>query len=58
MPCAGVDIDAARNKEQMMMLEDANQWLTSGNYAERPHGKTGAVALHIAAAKGYVDVIK
>jgi len=56
--CAGVDIDAARNKERLMMMDDANQWLTSGKYAEKPHDKTGAVALHIAAAKGYASVIK
>jgi len=54
----GVDMDEARNKERMLMLDDANQWLRSGKYAEMPHNKTGAMALHIAAAKGYADVIK
>jgi len=56
--CGGVDVDAARNMEQMMMLDDANQWLKSGKYADRPHEKTGAMALHVAAAKGYTDVIR
>ena len=51
-------MDEARNKERMLMLDDANQWLMSGKYVERPHSKTGAMALHIAAAKGYADVIK
>ena len=58
MLCAGVDVDAARNKEQMMMLDDANHWLSSETYTERPHDKTGAMALHIAAAKGYANVIR
>jgi len=58
MSCAGVDVDAARNRERLMMMDDANRWLASGKYAEKPHDKTGAMALHIAAAKGYADVIK
>ena len=41
-----------------MMMDDANQWLMSGKYTEKPHDKTGAMALHIAAAKGYASVIK
>jgi len=41
-----------------MMMDDANQWLKSGEYMEKPHDKTGAMALHIAAAKGYTNVIK
>jgi len=53
-----VNTDAARNKEQMLMLDDANRWLTTGSYTEKPHSKTGAMALHIAAAKGYANVIK
>ena len=29
----------------------------AGNFGDRPHGKTGATALHVAAAKGYIKVI-
>jgi len=54
----GVDPDAARNREQLMMLDDANRWLITGKYKDTPHDKTGAMALHIAAAKGYSDVIR
>ena len=39
------------------MLRDANTWL-SGTSKEEPHTKTGATALHVAAAKGYMKVIK
>ena len=53
----GVDADAARNEEEQIMLRDANTWL-SGKSKEEPHAKTGATALHVAAAKGYLKVIK
>ena len=55
---AGIDAEAARKEEEEMMLRDANQWLNAGSYTERPHPKTGAYALHVAAAKGYINVIK
>jgi len=40
------------------MLRDAYQWLNAECYTEQPHPKTGAYALHVAAAKGYIKVIK
>ena len=58
----GVDGDAARMEEEESMLRDANQLLncvTSGEeIKEVIHPKTGATALHIAAAKGYIKVMK
>merc|ERR1712106_89673 len=39
------------------MLDDARDWYNSGNFGDKPHGKTGATALHVAAAKGYIKVI-
>lgn len=57
----GVDADAARREEEDMMMEDANQWLNSAQKGETveelTHPKTGATALHVASAKGYVKVI-
>jgi len=55
---AGIDAEAARKEEEEMMLRDANQWLNAASYTEQPHPKTGAYALHVAAAKGYIKVIK
>lgn len=55
---AGIDMDTARNEEENRMLEDANQWLNSGVMKEKKHPKTGATALHVAAAKGYIKVMK
>lgn len=57
----GVDCDAARNDEERAMLRDAKEWLASKSPASKvnePHPKTGATALHVAAAKGYLDVMK
>ena len=54
----GIDAEAARNEEERVMLHDANQWLNNKSYDEQPHPKTGATALHVAAAKGYINVMK
>ncbi|ELT90127.1 hypothetical protein CAPTEDRAFT_184913 [Capitella teleta] len=56
MDAKDIDADAARNEEEQVILRDANQWL-NGTYAETPHPKTGATSLHVAAAKGYMNVM-
>ncbi|XP_069686588.1 protein phosphatase 1 regulatory subunit 12A-like isoform X7 [Periplaneta americana] len=53
----GIDCDEARNEEERMMLEDAKEWLNGGDMEDLPHPKTGATALHVAAAKGYIKVM-
>ena len=54
----GIDGDVARRLEENMMLDDANLWLNDQSYAGEIHPKTGASPLHVAAAKGYNEVIK
>ncbi len=61
----GVDAEESRNTEERMMLEDARCWLNSSSgrggsssSEDRPHPKTGATALHVAAAKGYGKVMR
>ncbi|XP_019767011.1 protein phosphatase 1 regulatory subunit 12A isoform X6 [Dendroctonus ponderosae] len=55
----GIDCDAARNDEEIAMLRDAKEWLaTKSSLVNEPHPKTGASALHVAAAKGYVNVMQ
>ncbi|XP_067012407.2 protein phosphatase 1 regulatory subunit 12A isoform X2 [Anabrus simplex] len=54
----GIDCDEARNEEERMMLADAKEWLNGGESRDVPHPKTGATALHVAAAKGYIKVIR
>ncbi|CAH0765438.1 unnamed protein product [Bemisia tabaci] len=53
----GIDRDDARAEERHLMLADAEKWLKSGKIMDEPHPKTGATALHVAAAKGYLDVM-
>eukprot|EP00092_Neocalanus_flemingeri_P000924 GFUD01000982.1.p1 GENE.GFUD01000982.1~~GFUD01000982.1.p1 ORF type:complete len:982 (-),score=279.49 GFUD01000982.1:765-3710(-) len=52
-----INCEDARNKEEQCMLDDARDWYNSGNFGDRAHAKTGATALHVAAAKGYIKVI-
>nr|XP_057932847.1 protein phosphatase 1 regulatory subunit 12A isoform X3 [Doryrhamphus excisus]XP_057932848.1 protein phosphatase 1 regulatory subunit 12A isoform X3 [Doryrhamphus excisus] len=54
----GVDIEAARKEEERIMLRDARQWLNIGQIQDIRHAKSGGTALHVAAAKGYVEVLK
>jgi len=52
-----IDCKEARQSEERMMLADAKKWLRSdASELDRPHPRTGATALHVAAAKGYVKV--
>lgn len=54
----GIDCEEARQQEEKIMLADAKKWLRSdASEADRPHSKTGATALHVAAAKGYTKVL-
>ena len=55
---SGIDAEAARSAEQNRMLADANCSFQSNKFEDVVHPKTGATALHVAAAKGYVNVIR
>ncbi|KAJ8348592.1 hypothetical protein SKAU_G00271810 [Synaphobranchus kaupii] len=54
----GLDIEAARKEEERIMLRDVRQWLNSGQINDVRHSKSGGTALHVAAAKGYLEVLK
>ncbi|XP_040199864.1 protein phosphatase 1 regulatory subunit 12A [Rana temporaria] len=54
----GIDVEAARKEEERIMLRDARQWLNSGHVNDVRHAKSGGTALHVAAAKGYTEVLK
>ncbi|XP_055538618.1 protein phosphatase 1 regulatory subunit 12A-like isoform X9 [Wyeomyia smithii] len=54
----GIDCDEARQIEEKIMLIDAKRWLRSDSTdCDKPHPKTGATAVHVAAAKGYIKVL-
>ncbi|KAM9375943.1 protein phosphatase 1 regulatory subunit 12A isoform 3-T3 [Pholidichthys leucotaenia] len=52
-----IDVDSARKKEERVMLQDAMAVL-AGSGTLKPHPNTKATALHVAAAKGYIEVLK
>ncbi|XP_039365899.1 protein phosphatase 1 regulatory subunit 12C isoform X3 [Mauremys reevesii] len=54
----GVDVAAAKREEEELMLQDTRQWLNTGHIDDTRHPKTGASALHVAAAKGYIEVMR
>ncbi|XP_073460688.1 protein phosphatase 1 regulatory subunit 12B-like isoform X3 [Aquarana catesbeiana] len=54
----GVDLDAAKKEEEELMLRDARRWLNNGKIENIRHPTTGATPLHVAAAKGYTEVIR
>ncbi|KAM4702541.1 protein phosphatase 1 regulatory subunit 12C [Rhinophrynus dorsalis] len=53
-----IDIEAAKREEEEVMLQDSRQWLNAGKIEDIRHPKTGASALHVAAAKGYIEVMR
>ncbi|KAG8520587.1 Protein phosphatase 1 regulatory subunit 12C, partial [Galemys pyrenaicus] len=54
---AGVDVEAAKRAEEELLLHDTRCWLNGGAMPEARHPRTGASALHVAAAKGYIEVM-
>ncbi|XP_029952197.1 protein phosphatase 1 regulatory subunit 12A isoform X2 [Salarias fasciatus] len=52
-----IDVDKARKEEERIMLQDAMAVLDGGGVLT-PHPNTKATALHVAAAKGYIEVLK
>ncbi|XP_063756939.1 protein phosphatase 1 regulatory subunit 12A isoform X6 [Eleginops maclovinus] len=52
-----IDVDKARKEEERVMLQDAMAVLAKSGTLT-PHPNTKATALHVAAAKGYIEVLK
>lgn len=40
------------------MLKDGREWISTGKFKDFPHATTGAMAIHVAAAKGYIKVLE
>ncbi|XP_060770455.1 protein phosphatase 1 regulatory subunit 12A isoform X2 [Neoarius graeffei] len=53
----GVDVEQARREEERVMMQDATAIL-AGTGSLVPHPNTKATPLHVAAAKGYIEVLK
>ncbi|XP_077645973.1 protein phosphatase 1 regulatory subunit 12C [Lonchura striata] len=54
----GVDVADAKRAEEQRLLRDTRLWLASGRARDRPLAGAGASALHVAAAKGYIEVMR
>ncbi|KMQ92712.1 protein phosphatase 1 regulatory subunit 12a, partial [Lasius niger] len=54
---AGIDCDQARSEEEQSMLNDAKAWRSGTPGKDSVHPRSGATALHVAAAKGYIKVM-
>lgn len=54
MQSQSIDADYERRKEELIMFEDAKKM----RFEDKVQGKTGATALHVSAAKGYIRVMK
>ncbi|XP_072764168.1 protein phosphatase 1 regulatory subunit 12B isoform X4 [Anoplolepis gracilipes] len=54
---AGIDCDQARSEEEQSMLNDAKAWRSGTPGKDSIHPRSGATALHVAAAKGYIKVM-
>ncbi|XP_077256960.1 myosin binding subunit isoform X1 [Temnothorax americanus] len=55
---AGIDCDQARSDEERSMLNDAKAWRAGAPGKDSIHPRSGATALHVAAAKGYIKVVQ
>ncbi|RLU26547.1 hypothetical protein DMN91_000343, partial [Ooceraea biroi] len=54
---AGIDCDQARSEEERSMLNDAKAWRSGAPGKDSMHPRSGATALHVATAKGYIKVM-
>ncbi|CAJ0955874.1 unnamed protein product, partial [Mesorhabditis belari] len=54
----GIDPEKCRERELTTMMDDVQMWLREGHFGDLPHPRTGAMALHVAAAKGYTQLVE
>lgn len=52
-----IDVKKCREIEFNLMMNDCSKWLKIGKYLDVPHPRNGATALHVAASKGYNQLI-
>uniref|UniRef100_A0A1I8AUX0 ANK_REP_REGION domain-containing protein n=1 Tax=Steinernema glaseri TaxID=37863 RepID=A0A1I8AUX0_9BILA len=52
-----ITYDECRDHELRIMQRDCADWVARGVFEDRPHHRTGATALHVAASKNYMQII-
>ncbi|CAL2028897.1 unnamed protein product [Caenorhabditis brenneri] len=53
-----IDLEACREQELHTMLKDVKMWMSQGEYRDIPHQRTGGTAMHVAAGKGYTQLLE
>ncbi|KAK6738865.1 hypothetical protein RB195_020765 [Necator americanus] len=54
----GVIPEQCRDQELATMMRDVQQWIRDKEYCDKPHPRTGATAVHVAAAKGHTQLLE
>ncbi|CAO4363896.1 unnamed protein product [Caenorhabditis nigoni] len=53
-----IDLEACREQELATMLKDVKMWISQGEYRDVPHHRTGGTAMHVAAGRGYTQLLE
>ncbi|CAI2339755.1 unnamed protein product [Caenorhabditis sp. 36 PRJEB53466] len=53
-----IDLEACREQELHTMLRDVKSWISTGEYKDVPHPRTGGTAVHVAAGRGYTQLLE
>ncbi|PIC43445.1 hypothetical protein B9Z55_004184 [Caenorhabditis nigoni] len=53
-----IDLEACREQELATMLKDVKTWISQGEYRDVPHHRTGGTAMHVAAGRGYTQLLE
>uniref|UniRef100_A0A8R1DEX4 ANK_REP_REGION domain-containing protein n=1 Tax=Caenorhabditis japonica TaxID=281687 RepID=A0A8R1DEX4_CAEJA len=53
-----IDLEACREQELHTMLKDVKLWMSLGEYKDVPHHRTGGTAVHVAAGRGYTQLLE
>ncbi|CAD6198280.1 unnamed protein product [Caenorhabditis auriculariae] len=53
-----IDVEACRDRELATMMHDVQTWINVGEYRDVPHVRTGGTAMHVAAARGYTQLLE
>uniref|UniRef100_A0A1I7U5H4 ANK_REP_REGION domain-containing protein n=1 Tax=Caenorhabditis tropicalis TaxID=1561998 RepID=A0A1I7U5H4_9PELO len=53
-----IDLEACREQELHTMLKDVKMWMSQGEYKDVPHHRTGGTAMHVAAGRGYTQLLE
>ncbi|EFO99329.1 CRE-MEL-11 protein [Caenorhabditis remanei] len=53
-----INLEECREQELHLMLKDVKMWMSQGEYRDIPHHRTGGTAMHVAAGRGYTQLLE